>query len=148
MDYKNLYKNKYIYYIYESSDRKIHLEKYPIIYMNKEYVYYKQTNSDLLNYQSFRFIKNEYDLPNVSKYYKGYYKFFIGIKEKDLKELVEKLKIQMEINYNHEKEKQAMSRLERAKHDYENALKEVELFNKLKRKLKEKQDADSKNQEA
>lgn len=41
MDKNNLSKLKYIYRIYESEDKKLHLERYPIVYINQEVVYFK-----------------------------------------------------------------------------------------------------------
>ena len=42
LDNKTLSKQKFIYYVYES-DKTIHIEKFPIVYINSKYVYYKHS---------------------------------------------------------------------------------------------------------
>lgn len=41
MDKQNLSKYKHIYRVYEDRDRELHCEKYPVIYINSEVVYFK-----------------------------------------------------------------------------------------------------------
>ena len=41
MENKDLSKLKYIYNIYTSQDRVVHCERYKVVYVNQEYVYYK-----------------------------------------------------------------------------------------------------------
>ena len=40
LDMKALSKQKFIYYVYEA-DKTLHIEKFPIIYINSEFVYFK-----------------------------------------------------------------------------------------------------------
>lgn len=143
MDYKNLYANKYIYNVYESSDRKIHVEKHPIIYMNSEYVYYKQSRKNTLSMELICNLKTYKDLEKYSDYIRWYNKFFINVKEKDLQELVYDLNAQAEEIVKHEEELRTMTRLDRAKIEYEKALMEYNTILKLKEKAKEKKDGNS-----
>lgn len=46
VDKKNLSKRKYIYKIYKGKDAGIYYERCPVIYINSELVYYKQTGND------------------------------------------------------------------------------------------------------
>lgn len=143
MDYKNLYANKYIYNVYESSDRKIHVEKHPIIYMNSEYVYYKQSRKNTLSMELICNLKTYKDLEKYSDYIRWYNKFFINVKEKDLQELVYDLNAQAEEIVKHEEELRTMTRLDRAKIEYEKALMEYNAILKLKEQTKEKKDGNS-----
>lgn len=143
MDYKNLYANKYIYNVYESSDRKIHVEKHPIIYMNSEYVYYKQSRKNTLSMELICNLKTYKDLEKYSDYTRWYNKFFINVKEKDLQELVYDLNAQTEEVVKHEDELKAMTRLDKAKIEYEKALMEYNAILKLKEQSKEKKDGNS-----
>ena len=47
MDNKNLGKLKYIYKIYMSINKIAHCERYPVIYINDEYCYYKDSGKKL-----------------------------------------------------------------------------------------------------
>lgn len=143
MDYKNLYANKYIYNVYESSDRKIHVEKHPIIYMNSEYVYYKQSRKNTLSMELICNLKTYKDLEKYSDYRRWYNKFFINVKEKDLQELVYDLNAQAEEIVKHEEELRTMTRLDKAKIEYEKALMEYNAIQKLKEQAKEKKDGNS-----
>ena len=49
MELKDLSKIKYIYRIYESKDYVLHLEKYPVIYINSEILYFKVHGNKMLN---------------------------------------------------------------------------------------------------
>lgn len=144
MDYKNLNKYKYIYHVYQSGNI-IHIEKYPVIYINSKVIYFKTGRKEYLSCQHLCNFVNATEYS--PKYYKWYDKYFIG-KEKEVKEIFEDLKQQQVIHISKEKEQQAYSRFERAKKEFEEALTEIEVIEKLKIKLKEKQNADSKNQEA
>lgn len=44
MEVKDLSKQKYIYKTYKNHLGELHCEKYPVIYANKEYVYYKASD--------------------------------------------------------------------------------------------------------
>lgn len=47
LDMKTMSKQKYIYYVYES-DKTLHIEKFPIIYINSEFVYFKTGRKNAL----------------------------------------------------------------------------------------------------
>ena len=143
MDYKNLYANKYIYNVYESRDRKIHVEKHPIIYMNSEYVYYKQSRKNTLSMELICNLKTYKDLEKYSDYTRWYNKFFINVREKDLQELVYDLNAQTEEIVKHEEELKTLTRLDKAKIEYEKALMEYNAILKLKEQAKEKKNGNS-----
>ena len=59
MDKSELSKHKYIYKIYQScSDNSFHIERYPIVYANSSYVYFKVANKQELGCVDFRRIKD------------------------------------------------------------------------------------------
>jgi len=47
MEAKDLSKQKYIYKVYTNDNHEIHCEKYPVVYANKERVYFKDSGPDL-----------------------------------------------------------------------------------------------------
>ena len=55
-----LSKLKYVYKVHQDSKDNIHLEKYPIIYINKYYVYYKANGDQMLNILSIRNIVEKF----------------------------------------------------------------------------------------
>lgn len=72
MDRKELSKHKYIYQIYRSSDGLIHIEKHPVIYANKEYVYFKTVRCSKLSYTIYSKIYDNFDDVNL-KYFSNYH---------------------------------------------------------------------------
>lgn len=70
MDKSGLSKRKYIYKIYRSyRDHTFHIERYPIIYANSSYVYFKVANKQELQYVEFRYIKNDISDLDLTKEY-------------------------------------------------------------------------------
>ena len=142
MDLKNLSKYKYIYRIYESSDEVLHCEKYPVIYINNKVVYFKDARKqERLNYKDVNKI-----LDNFTKFYQGenawkwewgrpcFDEYFWNV-ETNITEIYEDLKKQRFAMRCKKIERSKYDRLERAKKEYENALKEVEAFEKLRKDL-------------
>lgn len=58
---KYLSKHKHIYQVYRSVDGAYHLEKYPVVYINKFYVYYHVNGSEPLDYVSRSRVHNGID---------------------------------------------------------------------------------------
>lgn len=59
MNKSELSKRKYIYKVYQScGDNSFHIERYPIIYTNSAYVYFKVANKQELGRVDFRRIKD------------------------------------------------------------------------------------------
>lgn len=52
MDYSTLYSHKYICELYMDKTEKINWIKLPIVYMNKDYVYYTVAGGSMLRYKS------------------------------------------------------------------------------------------------
>ena len=137
MDYKNLYKRKYIYRIYESNG-KIHCEKHPIIYLNYDWVYFKVGRNSRLNCVSQSHVNDLYTTTLIPKYYRWYKEYFFG-NDKEIKKIVEDL-VQQKT-----KEKD-YSRYEKAKKEFEEALTAIEVIEQLKLKIKEEENnGNSKN---
>lgn len=134
MEAKDLSKVKYIYRIYESSDEVLHCEKYPVIYINSKVVYFKTARKqDLLQYQ---YVKNvldnfiNFDL-NESNWYRTYFYGYFWNIETNVEEIYEDLKKQRNILRQNDAAKRKQLRLEKAKREYEAALKDIEVFEKL-----------------
>lgn len=116
IDKKNLGKQKYIFRIYASEDKVIHCEKHPVIYLNSEVVYFKDTRKkEYLNNTKFNNVKDEY-LGITSKdlsLYGWYDNYFWKVENFDSKKATEDAF-----------EQKRKTELERAKCDFERAEKE------------------------
>ena len=69
MENNELSKVKYIYRIYEAHDGLLHLQKYPVIYINKKYVYFKTAKSDKLDFILIGNVVSDFYKTYKSKYY-------------------------------------------------------------------------------
>ena len=135
LDKKNLSKIKYIYRIYESSDKILHCEKYPVIYINSEVVYFKDTRKkEYLNYTRIdRVLDNFVNVckPNRFGIYNTYIDRYFWNVETNVEEIYEDLKKQRDEAKSENDKQRKLDRLERVKREYEIALKEVELLESL-----------------
>ena len=52
MDKTMLSKHKYIHEVYIAAYNRIHLERYPVVYINGRYVYYSRGNQQMLGFLS------------------------------------------------------------------------------------------------
>lgn len=146
MDYKNLYKYKYIYRIYRSEDGQMHMEQYPIIFINEYKVYFKTGRKQDLSYQYTKNIYNAKDesyLRNYSNYGIWRDKYILADNKMDVQNILEDIKQQHNINISKEKEKAAYARYKKAKKEFEEALTAIEVIEKLKLNIKEKKDGNS-----
>lgn len=137
LDKKNLSKIKYIYRIYESSDRILHCEKYAVIYINSEVVYFKDARKkEYLNYTRVNNVLDNFvSACNTNRF--GFYstyidKYFWNV-ETNVLEIYEDLKKQRAELKNKEDKQAKYNRLERAKREYEEALAEVKLLEELRK---------------
>lgn len=150
LDMKNLSKIKYIYRIY-SADNTLHLERYPVVYINSEVVYYKGARKNsLLNYEYLNNVLDEHTTISKPYQWSSYAypwidKLFLGI-ETGIQEIFEDLKKQyvdaLEERFawfNRTDEDKKRERLDRAKREYEAALAEVSLLESLEKDIKDKE---------
>lgn len=137
-DLQNLSKIKYIYRVYESKDKVLHCEKYPVIYINSEVVYFKDCRKQsYLNYihienvqDNFIDFKKNY-LTHSFGSHVGFDRYFWNI-ETNIKEIYEDLQKQRILMMKEREKENKYKALEIAKKKYEDALKEIELIEKLK----------------
>lgn len=126
MDLKTLGKQKYIYRIYESADKVLHCEKYPVVYINSEVVYYKDGRKK----ENLSYTRNTNVGENFEKFYIGYWgnsvfdKMFWNVDEPNIENIFNDLKEQRDIIRAKQNEESARLKIERAKLEYERALKE------------------------
>ena len=141
MEAKDLSKAKHIYRIYESSDEVLHCEKYPVIYVNSKVVYFKTgRKQEMLSYKYVKdIIDNFYEFQDGVGWYRNYYDQYFWKVEDNIEEIYRELKRQRFLLRQGDDAKKKQLRLERAKREYEAALKEVELFEKMKEVLGNKE---------
>ena len=64
MEAEKLQQFKYIYNIYISSGL-FHCERFPIVYLNSDYVYFKRNGRQLLDYQKTENIRKQYSISEL-----------------------------------------------------------------------------------
>lgn len=131
MDKKNLCKHKHIYYVHTDSNGNNHIEKYPVIYINSEYVYFKRARKNELGHIYTSFVKN--DLKSV---FEKDYMFlqdrdrYFWINNENAESIIAAAKERFDEDRKNRWKNQAKNELERAKQNYERALKVYESYNK------------------
>lgn len=143
MELKDLSKVKYIYRIYESDNEVLHLERYPVIYINSKVVYFKTARQQ--EYLGCKQLKNVSD--NFMQFYQkmtrystqsraSFDEYFWNV-ETDVNKIYQDL-IRQRFKMRQERDMQMKQRkLEKAKREYEAALKEIEIFEQMRIALEE-----------
>lgn len=136
IDTKGLGKIKYIYRIYESNDYKLHIEKYPVIYINSNVVYFKTGRKQeyLEHCELSRVYTDFMSLGKEELYRRGYYErrprywfnnYFLNV-EDNIDEIYADLLRQYNAKQDPYRKNEAKERLLRTKAAYMAALKEYE----------------------
>jgi hypothetical protein len=139
-DLNNLSKIKYIYRIYESEDEVLHCEKYPVVYINSKVVYFKDARKqEYLNYVRLSNVLDNFTQFYQNNYYLSHYRpcfnrYFFNM-ETNIEEIYADLKKQREIIRCKDAEQKKIDRYEKAKREYEAALKEIEVMERIKESL-------------
>lgn len=129
IDKENLCKHKWIHYIYTNSNGDNHIEKYPVIYINSKYVYFKRGRDEKLGMTYTSFVK-----VNLADVFKSDYKFlsennrYFWINEENADGIIEAAKARFDEDRKKRWKAQAKMDLERAKKNYEHALKVYESY--------------------
>lgn len=129
MNKENLCKHKWIYYVYTNSNGDNHIEKYPIIYINKKYVYFKRSREDKLGMTYTNNVKT--DLAAVfQRGYKYLYEHdrYYWIHEENSDSIIKAAKAKFDEENKNRWKNIAKADLERAKKNYEHALKVYESY--------------------
>ncbi len=131
LDKETLSKQKYIYYVYES-DKTIHIEKFPIIYMNSHYVYFKHSRKHELEKV---YVNNVKD--TLADIFKKDYRFIYSSDRyfwnpaENPEEVVTMLKKKADEKRIEENKSWAERELERAKTAYEAAQKRYDIWKEV-----------------
>lgn len=131
MDLKTLSKQKYIYRIYESVDKVLHCEKYPVVYINSQVVYYKDgRKKEYLNYTRVLNVKEDFEHFRIGNGSYGdwasFDMMFWNVDEPNIEDIFKDLKEQRNIIRSKQNRDRIESKMKRAKLEYERALKEFE----------------------
>lgn len=123
MDKENLCKHKWIYYVYTDSKGDNHIEKYPVVYINSKYVYFKHSRKDELSKTYTSFVNK--DLKSMfSKDYKFLWERdrYFWINEDNAESIIAAAKERFDEDRNNRWKIQAKNELDRARKNYESAL--------------------------
>jgi len=124
---QNLSKHKYIYQIY-TSDGVFHCERFPIVYSNTEFVYFKRNGSHSLNSVKFYSIQNPYSLSDLkfisreSTYFSSYYLDVSDFLVEEANEFLQKYEINRRIEIAEAELKFSEGRYLEKKKNYERLL--------------------------
>ena len=89
-------KLKYVYKVHQDAQDNIHLEKYPIVYINQYYVYYKANGDQMLHILSIRDIKEKFPENYDFRRYNALYFWFSDYKtQKEVNKNFNELKYQV-----------------------------------------------------
>lgn len=142
IDKSKLSKLKYIFEIYTDYMGNIHCEKFPIIYINEHYVYYKKSGDDMLTYvpvsnilSSFRQAIEDEEINIIGDYITGYiFKAWLWSEEPDISDLYEIIKKKKAEIFIRKTEETLKSNLLKAKNEYDSAEKAYNDFMNRKEK--------------
>lgn len=126
-------KNKHIWCVYMSTDGKIHMEKYPIVYLNSKYVYYKTARKDMLSREYASSIRESLDSRCIDAILYGNRRLFWQIDD-DMENILRGVKSAKAAR----DEKRA---IEKIKAEYANAQRRFELAKKAYDKLPDSEKA-------
>lgn len=124
MDKEFLSKQKYIYVIYASSDKVIHCQRFPIVYLNSEFLYFKTNQSKRLECIKTERVQDEFISPSSHGHYTQYFFKVENFNSKEVTEYVYKGERELKLK----KEKDTLQRL---KDEYEKKLKSYELLKSM-----------------
>ena len=129
MNKENLCQHKWIYFVYTNANGDNHIEKYPVIYINSKYVYFKRARQDQLGYINTSLVNK--DLASV---FKKDYKFlwdrdkYFWICEENADGIIEAAKARFDEDRKNRWKNQAKMELERAKRNYELAMEKYKIY--------------------
>lgn len=122
-NFENLSKYKHIYRVYESDDKQIHCEKYPVVYANSKVVYFKDVRKqEYLNHVDTVKIKTNFeDAVNTALKNPWFRRIdtYLWDVEGNLIELFNEFKHNRELVRLRETEATVISNLNKAKKEYE-----------------------------
>lgn len=125
LDKENLSKQKYIYCVYSENilDDKVHIERFPIIYINNKYVYFKVPGNESLTLKSISSVKDslesltDYEIDCLAWNHQYFWTM-----DKNAPETLKEIKEKRNQKILEQKRKQALQDLYDAKRQYDRAL--------------------------
>ena len=129
MNRENLCKHKWIYYVHTDSNGDNHIEKYPVVYINSEYVYFKRSRKNELGHTFTNFVKR--DLKSV---FEKDYRFiwdkdrYFWINDENAESIIAAAKARFDEDRKNRYKIQAKNELDRARKNYEFALRNYKAY--------------------
>lgn len=123
MKNQELSKMKYVYRIYCNAKNEVHLEKYPVIYANEDFVYYKQNGNARLSCIHRQFVHTDY--PN---YITKYLDSIFWVSDEKITNIYEYCKSEMDKLITNSKIDSLRKRCEYTKNEYEKAKAEYQAY--------------------
>ena len=112
---------EYIYRIYYANDT-LNCERYPVIYENKEYIYYKTARKSELSYA-----RRNRCYKSLDEYKQGYVRYLdIMVFEAPKEDSLDEIKVRLEVAERHRRVERLKSQIERHKAEIEKIEKELE----------------------
>lgn len=135
LDKTTLSKQKHIYYVYNSGNE-THIEKFPVVYLNSKYVYFKRQRQDELSRVYLSFVKDSLqELKDPDHFGSNCFAYerdrYYWNMEDNPQEFIKELKEKFEVARRKKYTADAKRELERKQKAYEEALKKFEMYAKL-----------------
>lgn len=128
IDLKNLSKKKYVYYMHVDGVYNVSFERYPVIYVNKKYVYIKKGSDEDLTKLHLYTIKEISDIITVIGCYN-----FCYLWDNPSDEYIEKIRKEVMMLKHEKNKKEFMQDLDRARVAYERMLEKGMLLGYIER---------------
>lgn len=116
MTNQELSKMKYVYRIYCNYNKEVHLEKYPVIYANQDFVYYKQNGNSRLSCIHRRFMHTDYP-----EYITKYLDCIFWVPAEEITHIYNRCKLEIDKQVENSNIDSLRKRCEQAKEEYEKA---------------------------
>lgn len=140
IDLQTLSKQKYIYRVYETYERKLYCDKHPIIYINSKVVYFKSSRKaerlTCINANEVNDNFVHYAQKHLLDRFGGSIDAYFWDVDSNIAELYPKFKQQRELIRLQNAEAKIIANYEKAKREYEDAQKELEKLNAIKENIK------------
>lgn len=132
---ETLSKQKYIYYVHKSDGYETHIERFPIVYINSKYVYFKRAGQDQLGCRFISEVKDSLtDIFNIDYQFIYEHNRYFWNPEENPNEVVAELKKKADEKRIKQNKSWAEKELERAKQAYERAQEKYNLWKELESK--------------
>lgn len=129
VDKDKISKLKHIYQVRQDAENNIHIEKFPIIYINSKFIYYKANGDDMLSILPVKDIREKFpDDYDVRRYNAIYFWFSAYKSQREIDEEINDLKYQIKESEKTKKIKELNNSIRKKIEELQKMQKELERY--------------------